>query len=118
MVAERVGDRVRKLRRAKKWSQQQLAAAMGTDKSYIGRLEAGIIVEPGVDVQERLAEALGVDIREVADPRLYKGVGGLPSWEAALRADPRFNEEDKAALLRAGRAMILAGDKSDQEAAS
>lgn len=103
MVAERVGDRVRRLRRARRWTQQQLAEAIGTDKSYIGRLEAGIIAEPGVDVQERIADALGVHIREVADPRFYKDEApardALSSIEATILSEPTLSDERKQAGL-------------------
>lgn len=120
MADEGVGDRLRRFRRLRRLTQEQLSEQAGVRRDYIGNLERGAIGVPRDPEQLRLlANVLGVRLRDLAEPTgWYDDDGDLPSWEAALRADPRFNEEDKAALLRAGRAMILAGDKSDQEAAS
>lgn len=113
MAAERAGDRVRRYRRLRRLTQQQLAEKAGTDKGYVSRLEAGDIEEPSVDVLSRLAGALEIPVRALADPRLYDD--RMPDWEAALLADPRFTEDEKQAILTLGRAA-LAGKR--HEAAS
>lgn len=97
MGQEGPGGRVRRYRRLRGLTQAQLADLAGTDKGYIGKLEAGGIAEPSVDVLLRLAEALQVDVRALADPRLYTDV---PDWKAALMAEPDLDDEAKALLVR------------------
>lgn len=105
MALEGVGDRVRRYRRLRRLSQQQLADAAHTDKGYVSRLEAGKIAEPGVDVLIRIAEALGVPIQNIADPRYYEA-DRQPTWEDDLLADPRLTDESKQALVVILRGML------------
>lgn len=86
-------------------SQQQLADAAQTDKGYISRLEAGKIAEPGVDVLMRIADALGVPIQNIADPRYYQ-TDMQPTWETELLGDPRLSDESKQALVVILRGML------------
>jgi len=54
-----VGDRIRKLREAKGWSQEELGFKSGLHRNYVGRIERG---EQNVAVVNlaKLAKALGV----------------------------------------------------------
>jgi len=111
MMDEGVGDRVRRFRRHRKLTQQALADLAGVDKGYISRLEAGEIADPGIELVERLSNALEVSLRHVADPRWYAGeTKFLPDWEAAILAIPAscLSDEDKDAIARFVRTVIAA----------
>jgi len=54
-----IGDRIRQLRKERKWSQGDLAAEVGGDAGQISRYENGHIA-PSADAIVRLAEALDV----------------------------------------------------------
>jgi transcriptional regulator with XRE-family HTH domain len=58
------GLAVRIFRERRGWNQAQLARASSVDRGYISRIETGS-VDPGLQVQRRLAEALGVSLTEL-----------------------------------------------------
>lgn len=58
------GLAVRIFRERRGWNQAQLARASSVDRGYISRIETGI-VDPGLQVQRRLAEALGISLTEL-----------------------------------------------------
>jgi transcriptional regulator with XRE-family HTH domain len=110
-VDESVGDRVRRYRRHRGLTQQVLAERASIDKSYISRLEAGEVADPGLETVERLATALQVSLRHLADPRWYAGTTeGLPDWEAGILALPSrcLSDEDKETIVRFIRTLIAA----------
>jgi len=55
---------LRRLRVAAGLSQEALAVDANVDRSYVGRLERGT-VNAGVDVLERIADALGCKVAEL-----------------------------------------------------
>ena len=63
-ICVRVGRKIRKLRRAKGWSQQLLADHSNLERAHLSRLELGRR-EAGLRALERIAEALGVEIEEL-----------------------------------------------------
>jgi transcriptional regulator with XRE-family HTH domain len=64
---ERFGRRVRELRRARGWTQEQLAEAADLHENYVSRLETGN-QEPGFFVLLRLAQAFTVSPSALLDP--------------------------------------------------
>jgi transcriptional regulator with XRE-family HTH domain len=58
-VAEAIGDRLSRLRRAKGWNQKELGRRMGLRGSQISKLERGSSI-PRADIVPRLSEVLGV----------------------------------------------------------
>ena len=46
------------------WSQSELSRQSGIDRGYISRIETGS-TDPGLRVQQRLAEALGMTLTEL-----------------------------------------------------
>lgn len=58
------GLAVRIFRERQDWNQAELARASGVDRGYISRIETGS-ADPGLQVQRRLAEALGVSLTEL-----------------------------------------------------
>lgn len=63
---QRFGRNVRDSRRAARLSQRALALMIGTTQSYVWRLESGRI-NPTLDMQCRVADALGVAVRDLVD---------------------------------------------------
>lgn len=58
-------NRLQQLRWERDWSEEQLARKSGVSKGTICRLENANDVNPRIDVAFRLADALGVDVREL-----------------------------------------------------
>ena len=63
-VVRAFGLAVRIFRERQGWSQAQLAEASKVDRAYISRIELGN-VDPGLETQRRLADALGVTHTEL-----------------------------------------------------
>lgn len=61
-----VGRLIHDTRKQEKMTQEALAKRVGTDKSYISKIEKGII-EPGASMFYRIIEALGMRI-EIVKP--------------------------------------------------
>jgi transcriptional regulator with XRE-family HTH domain len=59
-----IASNIRRLRTAVGLSQEVLAIDAGVDRSYMSRLERGT-VSAGVDVLERIADALGCKLGEL-----------------------------------------------------
>ena len=60
------GKRLREIRKHQKLSQDQLAAMTGIAQPYLSELERGIATNPGKEVIQGLAKALGVPVAELA----------------------------------------------------
>ena len=60
-----LGRRLRALREAKGWSQDDLARRAKLTKPYVSMLETGVRKQPSLPTLRRLAKALGVPITEV-----------------------------------------------------
>lgn len=60
-----IGRRITKLRLLKKWTQKDLARRARVSSGYISRIEEGNISTPGVKTLVRIAEALGVEVKEL-----------------------------------------------------
>ena len=61
------GERLKRLREAQGWSQQDLADESGVPYITIYRWERGLHQEPRVGVAAKLARALGVSLDVLAD---------------------------------------------------
>ncbi|KQP20046.1 helix-turn-helix transcriptional regulator [Pseudorhodoferax sp. Leaf267] len=59
-LVEHFGISVRQLREQRGWSQEQLAALSGLNRSYVGEIERGQVIVSIVTVQ-KLASALELD---------------------------------------------------------
>lgn len=59
-----IGKRIRELREAKGWSQEQLAIEADVDNSHLGKLERGE-GNPTIKLVFRIAQALDVDFRNL-----------------------------------------------------
>lgn len=74
-AAERVGRRIRKVRKAKKWSQSDLGKRVGLNADRIQKYENGAR-RPKYELTKKIAHALGVDTQALMDPvtTTYMGV--------------------------------------------
>ena len=74
-AAERVGHRIRKIRKAKKWSQAELGEKVGLNADRIQKYENGAR-RPKYELTKKIAHALGVDTQALTDPvtTTYMGV--------------------------------------------
>ena len=98
---ETVGDRVRRYRRLRKLTQDQLAEKSEVDRRQIGRLEAGEVLEPAAETLKRLAGALDIPIRLLAEPLgWYDGEEDDGEWEARFLADPTIPDDVKVSVMR------------------
>lgn len=63
-ILERFGERVRKLRKKRGWSQEEFAHHCGLDRTYLGGIERG---ERNLALRnlEVIAETLGVSLSEL-----------------------------------------------------
>ncbi|MBI2932826.1 MAG: helix-turn-helix transcriptional regulator [Planctomycetes bacterium] len=62
-----LGQHVRELRRARGWSQEELAHAAGLSRTYMGTVELGM-KQPSLRTLFRIAEALNVSMAEIFLP--------------------------------------------------
>jgi transcriptional regulator with XRE-family HTH domain len=63
-IREILAINLRRLRRARDLSQEELAHRAEIDRTYISALERSVYAA-GIDVVERLAHALGVEVSEL-----------------------------------------------------
>ena len=65
-VRDRLSGNMRRLRRSKDWSQEELAHQSGVHRTYISDLERGAR-NPTIEVVDKIAVALGVPCGELLD---------------------------------------------------
>ncbi len=88
---KRFGNRVRALREAKQWTQEDLSVDSGLSRSYISRLELGDIALPRNDKLGRLAHSLGTSNEDLLEAAGYMSArttdedAALPDLPAYLR---------------------------------
>ncbi len=61
-----IGQNIRDLRLAKRWSQEKLAWTSHLSSNYLSSLERGI-VNVSIDVLERLAKSLEVEVKNLLE---------------------------------------------------
>jgi transcriptional regulator with XRE-family HTH domain len=77
-----IGERITQLRKAKNWSQDELAKAIEASRVMIGKYERGDNM-PSIDVIARLAKTFGVS----ADFLLGEGINASYDKEMVKRLD-------------------------------
>ena len=84
-----LANRLKELRRALSWTQQDLSDSSGLTRSYISRLEMGDIALPSSDKLRSLAQALGTSPDDLLQAAGYldnpSGMAGLPEIKVYLR---------------------------------
>lgn len=66
LAIRRFGKRLQQLRKSKRWSQQELAARLDVEQSYISDIERGVF-GPSFARLARLAEAFELTIAQLCD---------------------------------------------------
>ncbi len=95
----RLGSRIRARRKAKGWSQAELAEAVGVGANYIGILERGQKL-PTLDTLVAVAKALGCSPAELLDEVQAKDPW-LDEVIAVAGSVPKARREIVLAVLRA-----------------
>ena len=68
MLYEKIGKRIRKLRKQKKMTQMELAEMTGYSRNQIQRVESAYVV-PNIGILYDISEALGVPIEKLLEQR-------------------------------------------------
>ncbi len=63
-IAEKLGKRIKKIRKSRKITQQKLAEKVGLSDKYIGAIERGER-SPSVKTLDKIANALGIGLSEL-----------------------------------------------------
>ena len=103
------GERLRKLRKQRGLTQDQLAELAGMNGRHLSRFETGAI-EPPVRTVRRLAEALGLALEELTQEAPQARLQSLVPDEELLeqfKALSRIDEEDRKAIKRVIAAMLM-----------
>lgn len=88
VASTRLALNLRRERSARGFTQGQLAAKAGTERSYLSRLEHGR-ENPSLGLVARLAEALGVDLVELLTEPKRRKSRGKEAHAASMRAGAR-----------------------------
>jgi transcriptional regulator with XRE-family HTH domain len=114
---EALGSFIRAQRKMANLSLRQLAELTSLSNPYLSQLERGLH-QPSVRVLKLISDALNVSAETLlTEAGLINPAGpgedgkepGSPSTEAAIRADDRLSEDQKAALIAVYRSMLPAG---------
>jgi transcriptional regulator with XRE-family HTH domain len=110
MTGPTVGEVVRRYRRLRRLTQQELGEAIGSDKSYIGKLETSD-QEPSLELLRRLAKALGVPASILTTPLGYVPLDEAApkdALEAAVAAITELDipDDEKQAIITLLRARV------------
>ena len=98
-----LGDYLREQRQSAKLSLRQLAELAGVSNPYLSQIERGL-KRPSAEILQQLARGLQVSAESlyvhagILDERRDVGAGS-PGTRAAIAADPRLTDRQKAALL-------------------
>jgi transcriptional regulator with XRE-family HTH domain len=98
-MSETFGDRLLRLRQARKISQGALARKAGTSQSYIATLETSKTSKPSMEIIGKLARALNVSIMELAGEE----DGAIPKYLEAFvfwLISKNISEDDLATLTK------------------
>ncbi len=101
------GQKIRELRRERKWTQAELGEQAGINFSNINRYEQDKL-KPGATILSRLSKAFGIPIEELTgsptDPAM-----ALQDEEllACFQQVQVLGEEDRAAIKRLIQAMVI-----------
>jgi transcriptional regulator with XRE-family HTH domain len=91
--AVRCGVRIRSLRRQRRMTLEAVGKKAGFTKQQIGRVEAGIVNAP-LDTLVRIAEALGVNVRE-----FFQDDDGASLFEVGLSLEGMLLRDILAAMF-------------------
>ncbi|MGH3620756.1 MAG: helix-turn-helix domain-containing protein [Sciscionella sp.] len=109
-----LGEFIRAQRRLADLSLREMAALTRVSNAYLSQVERGLH-QPSLKVLRAIADALGISSHELlsqagfAAEEMASGENGArerPDTEAAVLADPRLSDSQKAALLGVYRSFV------------
>ena len=112
-----LGNRMRQRRGELGMSLNQLATATGLHKSFLSRLESGIVRQPATDSLRRIAQALGLPETELYGLLDQRARDQLPPLQPYLRAKYDLPDEviaDVTAYL-APHGNVTAGPRDGED---
>jgi transcriptional regulator with XRE-family HTH domain len=102
-MAKTLGERIREIREAKELTQREIAARIQIDDYYISRLENNHI-NPTLATMQKLADALGVEVRDFFPPQAQEFKITPPKLDRDLKKVvalwKSLTEEHKQLMLR------------------
>jgi transcriptional regulator with XRE-family HTH domain len=120
-----IGDRLRGLREAKKWSQGDIEKHSGLLRCYVSRVENGHTV-PAIDTLEKWARALGIPMYQLfydgeAPPKIHdeirylgmsskrRGASGLADRYLSEMQEclTKLDRDDRALVLQLTKAILM-----------
>ena len=93
------GEKIKALRKEKKWSQDDLSKAIGVHSKHISRYENNKVT-PSPETLRKMA-----DVFDVSTDYLLQD--NVPRDEKIKINDPELNEEDQATIKNVIKAMIM-----------
>lgn len=81
------GSWIRSMRKARRWTQEELSARSGISQSFISALETGARKHPGIENLSALAKAFGMPAEEVLKKVGYAKLEKTPRKTATTRGD-------------------------------
>lgn len=102
------GQKIRKLRRDRNWTQAQLGQQAGINFRNLNRYEHDKL-KPGPKMLAKLATAFGVSVEELADSEepLEELVIEDPDLFQCFRQAQAMNEEDKLVIKKLVQALVI-----------
>lgn len=102
MPSETIGDRLRRFRRRKGYSQRELAELSGVSRQFIAELERNAVTIPREpDNVRALAGTLGVSMHDLAAPTgWYDDDEAKEDWRSMLWRDERLDDDAKKTIQR------------------
>lgn len=98
LAAQKLADRISRLRRARGWKQKELAAKIGSSLHQVSKMEHGPYV-PRAFTLLRLAEALGVTVDFLLTGRMTRSPQGDPRLRERLPALDRLPPTQRDSLI-------------------
>ena len=95
-----IGERIALLRRARGWTQMDLAINLGTDKTFVSRIETNTVKTIKSDMLAKIAQVLRVS----AD------------FILGITDDPPFEDKDLTALYEAEKAELETEHETQKKA--
>lgn len=103
------GERIRKLRKSRGWTQDELAERAGMNGRHLSRFETGQL-EPPLRTLRRIAEAFEVPVEELTEENPQERLATLvpdPELLEQFQVLSRMDEEDRKAVKRVLSAVIM-----------
>jgi transcriptional regulator with XRE-family HTH domain len=111
-----LGEKIKKLRFDKKWSQDQLAEKVGVGRQYISRYETGKI-SPNAENLQKLAEVFGVSIDYLLNDKETKNLASVGIKDKNLlnlfAEVEKMDESDQLTIRNLLEAMVMKNKLKD-----